>query len=341
MRKAIERGLGRILRALRSFMMSNRLLRNAISDAENAGEFTNIYEHEKMLADSVRTNSYRLGISRHIRPGDVVVDLGTGSGILSLFAAQSGPKKIYAIDHSDFIEIAREIARRNGVDGIEFVKVNSRHFTPPEKIDVILHEQIGDDLFDENMIENLLDLKSRILKPGGRIVPGRFELFLEPVALKEAFRVPFLWEIGLHGIDLSFLKNSEALGKYTPPRYMFRAMQPGAVDHFLCRPEPLLSIDLNDMTSEVEIPRSHSISRIVQHPGTMDGFYVYFTASFDDEIGFGTSPSNPAVNWGNRLFRTEAVTLNEGDALSYNVEMPSIVDARTWVVEFSRAGAHA
>lgn len=341
MKGGIERILGILLRRLRSFMMSSRLLRNAISDAENSGEFTNVYEHEKMLADEVRTEAYRRAIEKHIKPGDVVLDLGTGSGILSLFASRSGPKIIYAVDHSDFIDVAREIARRNGVNNIEFVKMNSRQFTPREKVDVILHEQIGDDLFDENMVENILDLKSRILKPGGRIVPGRFELFLEPVVLKRPFRVPFLWDIELDGVDLGFLEDSEVIKTYKPPRYMFRAVPPGAVESFLCAPEPLLSVDLNRMTSADEIPTSYTVSRAVQHSGTMEGFYVYFRASFDDEVSFGTSPVNPALNWGNRLFRTKLLVLSEGDTIAYTVNMPNLVDARTWVIDFRRIGSDA
>ena len=86
--------------------------------------------------------------------------LGTRTGLFALFAAECSPKKVYALDHSDFIEIARDLAVRNGHREIEFVKQHSRDFNPPERVDVIVHEQMGGTLFDENMIENLRDLKS-------------------------------------------------------------------------------------------------------------------------------------------------------------------------------------
>jgi protein arginine N-methyltransferase 1 len=68
-----------------------------------------------MLADYTRLDSYAAGIGRAVKPRDVVLDLGCGTGILSMFAAQRNPEKIYAIDHSDIIELAKRVAEHNGV----------------------------------------------------------------------------------------------------------------------------------------------------------------------------------------------------------------------------------
>lgn len=124
-----------------------------------------------VLADRVRVDRYERGIRAHIRPGDVVVEFGTGTGILAPFAARTA-RQVYALDHSAVIEGVRRVAREPGVTNIEFLRTNSRQFTPPEKVDVILHEQIGDELFDENMVQNVGDLRDRILKPGGRKLHG-------------------------------------------------------------------------------------------------------------------------------------------------------------------------
>ena len=69
-----------------------------------------------MLADDVRFDAYRRAVAKHIQPGDTVVDVGTGSGVLSFLAATRKPAKIYAIDHSNFIEVAKYIAQKNGID---------------------------------------------------------------------------------------------------------------------------------------------------------------------------------------------------------------------------------
>jgi len=134
-------------------------------------------------------------------------------------------KNIYAIDHSDFISIASKIAQHNNFNNIEFIQTNSRDFETEVKFDALIHEQIGDYLFNENMIEKLLDLKNRLLKPNGRIFAGKFELYLEPVALKEEFNVPFIWENQIDGIDFTFLRE-----------YYEEWLGADVVKKFLCAP---------------------------------------------------------------------------------------------------------
>ena len=99
--------------------------------------------------------------------------------------------------------------QHNGFTNIEFVQANSREFTPPEPIDVVLHEQMGDELFNENMLQNVLDLRDRVLRPGGRILPATFRLFVEPVTMHESMRVRRFWNIDLpDDIDLSGTRGS-------------------------------------------------------------------------------------------------------------------------------------
>lgn len=336
MKSIVDTSLRKSFAFTKKMLLSNKTISNAIMDVYNNGEFTNIYEHEKMLADRSRVDTYKKGIAKYIGPGDTIVDLGTGSGILSFFAAQSNAKKIYAIDHSDFIDVAREAAASNGSTEIIFEKVNSRAFNPPEKVDVILHEQIGDDLFDENMIENILDLKRRILKPDGRVLPGKFELYLEPVSLKPEFRVPFIWENNLHGIDFGFLKENGLTEKYKPGDHRFMYIQPYSVDYLLCKPEPVLSFDMNDENARIDYHIKPQKRRVIKD-GVMDGVCLYFKIIFDDEISFNTSPINinHCHSWSNRFFRTERTSYHAEDIISFTVKMDSPLIANTWWLDFN------
>ena len=240
-----------VLKALKKFLLSHQKLRVMLYDFQNKEEFENLYEHEKMLADAVRINMYKRAIEKLIGPDDVVLDLGTGTGILAFFAAKQKAKKVYAIDHSDFINIARKIAKHNNLQNIEFIKSHSRNFKTDVLFDVILHEQIGDYLFNENMIQNILDLKNRLLKPNGRIIPGRFELFLEPVMLQKSFNIPFIWENEMYGIDFSFLKKHyEDLEEYMPSNYKQEWLETDAVKEMLCDVKPILTFDLNTLNSQ-------------------------------------------------------------------------------------------
>ena len=333
MKAFIDNSLRKSFAAAKKILLSNKTLSNAIMDVYNNGEFTNIYEHEKMLADRKRVETYQKAISKLIGPDDSVVDLGTGSGILSLFAAQSNAKKIYAIDHSEFIEIAKEVSYRYGKSEITFEQVNSRSFNPEEKVDVILHEQIGDDLFDENMVENILDLKRRVLKPGGRIIPGKFELYLEPVSLKPEYRVPYIWENELYGIDFSFLKENGLAEKFKPADHRFMYVQPYSIDHLLCKPKPILSFDLNGDEKLIDYRIEKQSKKVIQE-GVIDGLCLYFNVIFDDEISFDTSPVHGNHSWSNRFFRTERTAYQKDDIITYELLMESPLIANTWHVKF-------
>lgn len=332
MRSMLEKSLRAALRRVKTALKTNTTIRNLLSDIDNTEEFGNLYEHELMIADRVRVDAYHAAINRHVKPDDAVVDLGTGTGILAMFAARRKPRTLYAIDHSPFIEIAKRIAAHNRADNIHFVRTNSRGFQPDEKLDLIIHEQIGDDLFDENMLANILDLKRRLLKPTGRILPGRFEFFLEPVCVKPEFQVPRLEESAVHGFDFECLRDDVGLNRYRRQDYDRAYLRWGGFDHFLCRPEPLLAFDLNAMTDPDELAKSVKVSRTVVRPGRFDGLCLYFRVIFDDQISFDTSPAGTRTHWANRMFRTEGRECTAGQVLTYEFSMGDPVDVNTWTL---------
>jgi type I protein arginine methyltransferase len=312
---------------------SNRIAREIFYGLTNREIFSDLFWHEKMLSDTSRIEAYRAGLRKHIKAGDVVFDLGTGTGILSLLGSLSRPKIIYAIEHSSFITVAKETALRNGVNCIEFVHSNSRDFVPPERGDVIIHEQMGQLIFGENMIANLLDLKARALKPGGKILPGLFKLFIEPVVLKDEYRVPFIWEIPGLEFDLGHLKADPQLSEFKPPRYHLRDIMNCEVQALLGQPRPLLEFDLNTISGEADIPRTFEASRQVVQDGQFDGMVAYFEAHFDESVGLSTSPLARQTNWRNVLFRMPKRTVRNGDKLDYTVSLPDLRDFKTWKVE--------
>jgi protein arginine N-methyltransferase 1 len=324
----------RAVKATKKAIKSNKTISNLLYDFSNVDEFSDLYAHEHMLADSVRVDTYAAGIERHIKTGDVVVDLGTGTGILAILAARQGAK-VYAIDHSKFIGVAEKVAQQNGVDTINFVKVHSKEFNCPEKVDILLHEQIGDCLFDENMVENLLDLKRRLLKDTGKILPGRFELFVEPIVLKEGTGVPFVWELAVQGVNYEFMRSLPELEAYKPSKYSFPYIETTNFDSFLATPQSILQVDLNEITDSQSVPTQFNVSRTVTQPGKMAGLCVYFRILFDDEILFSTAPDQPKTHWGTRMFRTGYTVYAAGDVISYELMMGSIQDPATWSVSIS------
>jgi type I protein arginine methyltransferase len=296
-----------------------------VYEVRNRRVFADLYQHDRMLADRVRTDAYGAGIEKHISRGDVVIDLGTGSGVLALFAARQGAR-VHAVEHGPIIDAARAVARDNGVSTIEFHRLNSRRLELPHQVDAIVHEQIGDALFDERVVGNVADLRDRLLKPGGRIHPHRLALYIEPVQLLDGFGAPFAWEQRLHGIDFRAL---EQFADTQGHGYLYRTFRPFPFDRFLCRPEPVVEVDLHTAT-EADLPQRISYERPVEREGVLDGFCVHFHAAFDDEIGFGTSPVAPPTSWATPFLRVAPRRVAPGESVRLELTADDLADPSSW-----------
>lgn len=159
-----------------------------------------------MVEDPLRTRPLLRAVASVVKPGDTVLDIGTGLGILAIAAAKAGAKKIYAIDcDSAALREARLSAKKIGViDRISFIESLSFDFKIPSRADVVLCETVGSFAFDENILAALLDAKHRLLKRGGRIAPEKIELWGAPICKIPTLSLPA--EIGI-------VKRSDLLAK--------------------------------------------------------------------------------------------------------------------------------
>jgi protein arginine N-methyltransferase 1 len=294
----------------------------------NGRYFSGFYEQERMLADQPRMKFYHAAIQRHIQPGDRVIDLGTGTGILAALAARRGAAKVYAIDHSSILTTARTLAAANHLERVEFISTHSTDFSLPERVDVILHEQMGDCLFDEAMVANVSDLRDRLLKPGGLILPSRFEFFCEPIKIRDERHVPFIWELAVHGYDYSVLERQRP---QDPDYYQVRSSDLALVDHCLGEPAPLLTLDLHTV-NEAALPHVLTFARTVVHAGRLDGYAVYFRALVDHDLSLGSGPLDPgrAPHWGFRILRTDRDDFLVGDTIEVRLTVGRWSEIDTW-----------
>lgn len=293
-------------------------------DLPSVRGFPGNYMHEIMLTDKVRMDAYFKAIQKHVKKGDVVLDFGTGTGILSFFAPLKKPSKIYAIDHSDFIENARLVAEKNDIKNIEFVKINSKNFKIKQKVDIILQEHIGKYFFDEKMIENVIDLRNRILKKNGKILPNKFELFIVPVKIKDEFKLPLLWELKINDIDFSCLEK-----KIRDSGNMGRSISNNELDYFLCEPEKFCSFDLEKIKDGVPLKRIH-LKKKIKKSGRLDGFCMYFKAIFDEEISFTNSPLDEQTRWKTLLLRCTSKEFKKGDSIEFEMAFKDLLDFKKW-----------
>ncbi len=157
--------------------------------------------HHLLLSDQERLRDVREAFRETVRPGAVVVDLGSGTGILGFLALQAGAGRVYAIERHPIMKLARALAAENGVeDRMHFVAGDSRRVELPERADLVVSDMVGPFGVDPEMAESIADAR-RFLKKGGRFVPGRSEVWLAPVRAPALYRRHVLPGKG-HGVRL-------------------------------------------------------------------------------------------------------------------------------------------
>jgi protein arginine N-methyltransferase 3 len=138
-----------------------------------------------MLKDTVRTDAYRDFVYdyKHLFEGKVVLDIGCGTGILSMFCAQAGASKVIAVDNSNIMDKAQTIIKENGLDGtITCIKGKIEEVAlPVEGVDIIISEWMGYGLLYEAMLKSVIWARDKYLKPSGFMVPSHTMLRIAPL----------------------------------------------------------------------------------------------------------------------------------------------------------------
>jgi protein arginine N-methyltransferase 1 len=268
--------------------------------------------YKALIADSARTGAYQRAISETVKYGDVVVDLGTGTGILAFFACQAGAKKVYAIEKQEIIEVAREIARANNLEKrIVFIRDISTEVTLPEKADVLLSELIGNFAYTENLLHFVLDARDRFLKKNGALIPSSINLFIVPVEAPKIYDEAAFWNQNLYGINF--------LPVHKVNINSLHQCQIEA-DSFLSRPVLIKQIDLNKIREPDELYLDKTASFVVDRPGILHGLAGWFDIHLSENVLLSTSPASPVTHWESTFFPIEKpIKVAKGDAVGAGV----------------------
>jgi protein arginine N-methyltransferase 1 len=171
-----------------------------------------LFEHAGYVSDPVKVDAYRRALRNLIRPDDVVIDMGCGTGLLGLLALEAGAARVIAVDGGPILELARETFERNGFGGrVEYHRLHSSALTLPEPADLLVYDQVGGFAHEVGLTRNVRDLLDRgVLKPDARIVPGSFDLFVAPVSAPPDDDPVRPWTAGISGFDLEPFRRSAA-----------------------------------------------------------------------------------------------------------------------------------
>lgn len=222
--------------------------------------FSKWESHLFMLSDKDRVEKYRQAIEKTIKKGSMVLDCGTGTGFLAFMSAKKGAN-VTAVEFSDMIKTAKDIAKRNGLTNITFIKKSIFHLKDLPKFDVITSEFVGLDVIEERIIEKTRFLK-KFLKKGGKLIPESVEIYAAPIETED---IGLLFWKDFHGIDFSSfyylaLDDPQFISN---PRMRMKMLSPM---------RKVYTIDFYDLKDSVKIERGFKIDK----PGRFCGFMIFY-----------------------------------------------------------------
>lgn len=138
--------------------------------------------HEEMLKDYVRTDTYRRAIieNSHLFKDKIVLDVGCGTGIMCMFAADAGASKVFGVECADIAHSARKIVRENNFqETIQILQGRIEDIElPVDHVDIIVSEWMGYFLLYESMVDSVLFARDKWLVEGGLLFPDKARIHI-------------------------------------------------------------------------------------------------------------------------------------------------------------------
>ncbi len=269
----------------------------------------------RMVSDRPRTSAFAAAIRQVVQPGDVVLDVGTGTGILAMLAAQAGARKVYAIDATEIAEVAACLVAANGLtDQIQILHGVASELQLTEKVDLIISEWLGNAAFAEGMLHAVLDARDQHLAPTGRMLPSKVRVLIAPLDEPILYNAegPGFWRERIHGLDFSSLQEVElSQGRTTQIR-----VEPAAV---LAPGQVLLELDLLKASAE-DVWFDGLRSFIPVRDGVLNGFCLWFEAELCEGIVLDTGPFSPETHWAQTYLCFSPQPVRAGERIEVSVE---------------------
>lgn len=283
--------------------------------------------HRLYLSDDRRLDAYRAAIAASVRPGDVVVDMGSGTGILGWLACRAGASRVYAIESSGMIEVARALAAENGVaDRITFLPQHSAEATVPEPVDVLVGDLAGHMGFEAGVFGAYQDAR-RWLKPDARVIPSAITIHATPVEHRAAHEEAVFWRNPVGGFRtesvLRWALNTGYPLRYEPAHLLSASTASAAFPTI--DPPDLLRVD-----GRVPIDRN----------GTVHGIGAWFNAAMAPDVTMTNAPGAASrINRRNVFLPLERpVAVRQDDEVGVTIRIRPSDMLVSWSVEIDARG---
>ncbi|XP_066139230.1 protein arginine N-methyltransferase 6 isoform X1 [Euwallacea fornicatus] len=281
--------------------------------------------HKLMLNDDPRNAAYHDAIfnNKEEIEGKVVLDVGAGSGILSVFCVQAGARKVYAVEASGICKLAMEIVKENHMENvIQVFHSRVEDITEaqiPEKVDVIVSEWMGFYLLHEGMLDSVIVARDRFLKPDGLIFPETASIYASPCSVPSVYQH---WE-NVQGVRMESFSRLLREQAYKKP--LTESVPP---DCILSEPEVVTWIDLREVTSvdlnEIKFRHVAVSTRVASY----EGICLWFTCTFpfpkgpgnSEPVTLSTEPEEPDTHWKQTLIvLPNSLKVEAGSPICYDL----------------------
>ena len=286
-------------------------------------------EHLGYVSDSIRLAGYQAAIAKVVAKGSTVADLGSGSGVLGLLCLQAGAGRLFAVDDSDMLEVARETLTRSGYgDCSSFIRGKSSQIELPERVDVVICDHVGYFGFDYGVVEFFADARKRFLKPGGTLIPSSIRLNVSAVGAQRCDELVNGWCAEGIPEDFHWLRTHAVNTKHAVN------LERGDV---LAAPAVLGDIDLHADNPEFF---SWNAELRIERDGLMHGLAGWFECELAEGVWMTNSPQAEAPIRRSQAFLPidEAVEVKAGDTVRATVMARPADHLIAWVVEFPATG---
>lgn len=266
--------------------------------------YDNISVHNLMLRDEPRVSKYREAImkSKDAFKDKIVLDVGSGTGLLSLFCAQAGAKHVYAIEASEGIyELSKAIIKANLMsDKITVINGEVEKIELPngvEKVDIIVSEWMGVYLLHESMLGSVLYARDKWLSNEGLMYPSYAYLYVCPVEMKKYLDENMkFWS---NYKDLNFEPIAKIYRQLLLEKPLVETISPSQLIHD--EEKILESFDLKTVKlKDLESIQAYNINFTAQKDCNLHGFAFWFDVVFttdSDPVSLKTGPDSPETHW--------------------------------------------
>lgn len=274
-----------------------------------------------MMQDPVRLGAYRAAINATVRPGDVVLDVGSGVGLLTLFALQAGARHVYAVDPNPWVDAVRDVAATNGFSGaVTCLNEDARQLELPSRVDVMVsdvrgpipHGGIGPPLLEA--------VRDRHLVADGRMVPLSDTVYVAPVANAVGHARVAGWRAQPGNADYSLLSRLAANAPHVV------SLDAASV---LAGAQVLTHLDYRSSTSRGDAQVSLEFE--IERPGDLTGLGLWFQSELAPGVFLSTDPAGPQTVYRQlQLPLSDRHAVQQGDVVRAGIDVHFTGEFYAW-----------